>query len=252
ATLDDATPLGRRTGEQGKIFLNPPTWAIINGVGTPERQKTAWSQVEKTLLREHGPLLFLPAYDTPDARVGYLTRYAPGTRENGGVYTHAATWAILAACRMGRGSQAMDIYRKLAPPLKSLAPDDYAVEPYVLPGNINGPDSPLFGQGGWTWYTGSASWLRRIAQTHIIGVEPDWDGLRLTPCLPPDWDKVTMKRPYRGDILHITITNTEGLEGGEPTIFVDGKEMNAGDLLQASGKGLTRKVEIAFRTPVKA
>lgn len=249
ATLDDGTPLGSAESEQGKIFLNAQTWAIINDVGSSERQQQAWSNVEKFLLKDYGPLLFTPAYDTPDARVGYLTRYAPGTRENGGVYTHAATWAIVAACRLNQPALALDIYHKLCPPLRSLDPDLYAVEPFALPGNINGPDSPLFGQGGWTWYTGSAAWLRRIALTNILGVEPDWDGLKLEPRICADWKEVKVRRPYRGDILEITIANPEGIDGGEAQILVDGQELPHGALIQATGKNQTRHVEVTLRSP---
>lgn len=250
-TLDDGTPFGSQKAEEGKIFLNAQTWAIINDVAGPERAEQCWANTEKHLLREYGPLLFQPAYSRPDARVGYLTRYAPGTRENGGVYTHAGTWAIWAACKLGKGGEAMDIFRRLSPPLRASDPDHYAVEPYVLPGNINGPDSPLFGQGGWTWYTGSAAWLRRVALNYIIGVDPDWDGLHIRPRIPAEWGEVRMRRPFRGDVLDIQISNPEGLEDGEPQILVDGVELDRESSIKPSGKNLTRRVEVLLRAPAQ-
>lgn len=249
ATMDDGDLLGSAKCAQGKIFLNAQTWAIIHDTTTPERQQQCWQQVERHLLREYGPLLFTPAFDTPDARVGYLTRYAPGTRENGGVYTHAATWALWAACKMRQPDTALAIFHRLAPPKRAENPDLYAVEPYVLPGNINGPDSPVFGQGGWTWYTGSAAWLRRVCLHQIVGVDPDWDGLRIRPCLPPGWDKVTLRRPFRGDLFEIVIHNPDGLSEGEVELRLDGTECNPDDPIPASGQGRLRQVEAVIRHP---
>ena len=119
--------------------------------------------------------------------IGYITRYAPGLRENGGVYTHAATWAIAAAAKAKDGELVGRLLDAINPSIKE--PDRYFAEPYVLPGNVDGPDSPHHGRGAWTWYTGSAAWLHRVVAEWVLGVRPEWDGLRIDPCLPPDWDR---------------------------------------------------------------
>ncbi|MCB2156604.1 glycosyl transferase family 36 [bacterium] len=247
ATLDDGSPLGSASCKEGRIFLNAQTWSIISGTADEERANQVLDAAEEHLLREYGPLLFTPAYSTPDARVGYLTRYAPAVRENGGVYTHAAIWAIQAACKLGRAETAWSAFSRLAPPNRGRKPDHYAVEPYVTPGNIEGPESPGFGRGGWTWYTGSAAWLRRICLEWILGVRPEYDGLRVAPCLPAEWESAQITRPFRGDLFEITF---EGSGSGDWEIEVDGELHDAGQPIAASGEKRVRKVLVRARRPV--
>lgn len=163
-TRDDGKPFGSRTCEEGKIFLNPQTWAVLSGLASPERAKQALESVKLHLLTDYGALLLQPAYTKVDRFIGYITRYAPGLRENGGVYSHASTWAIQAFASAGDLETARGIYRGMLPSLRSQADADlYAAEPYVMPGNADGPDSPYAGRAGWTWYTGSAAWMVRVA-----------------------------------------------------------------------------------------
>uniref|UniRef100_A0A832I241 Glycosyl transferase family 36 n=1 Tax=Eiseniibacteriota bacterium TaxID=2212470 RepID=A0A832I241_UNCEI len=219
ATKDSGEVIGSRRCREGKIFLNAQTWAILHDVVTPERLPKVLASLEKHLYREYGPLLLAPAYRTPDETIGYLTRYSPGSRENGGLYTHAGLWAVQAECKLGRREQAWRLYRSFCPVVRGLDPDAYQVEPYVMPGNVDGPDSPNFGRGGWTWYTGSAAWTFRVGTEWILGVRPEWDGLRVAPCLPPGWKGFTMKRRFRGSTYRIMVTTgAEALE-----VLVDGR-----------------------------
>jgi len=164
-TRDDGKPFGSHTCEEGKIFLNPQTWAVISGIAPPERVQIAMESVRKHLVCPYGALLLRPAYSKVDPYIGYITRYAPGLRENGGVYSHASTWAVKAFAMMGDQETALQIYRGMLPPLRAEADVElYAAEPYVMPGNVDGPDSPYAGRAGWTWYTGSAAWMVRVAR----------------------------------------------------------------------------------------
>jgi cellobiose phosphorylase len=164
-TRDDGKPFGSHTCEEGKIFLNPQTWAVISGIAPPERVEQAMNSVRKHLLCPFGALLLQPAYSKVDPYIGYITRYAPGLRENGGVYSHASTWAIKAFTMIDDQETALAIYRGMLPPLRAEADVElYAAEPYVMPGNVDGPDSPYKGRAGWTWYTGSAAWMVRVAR----------------------------------------------------------------------------------------
>ncbi len=221
ATLDDGTPIGSHRCRRGKIYLNAQTWAILHDVATPERAASCWAAVKAHLICDVGALLLAPAYDEPDERIGYITRYAPGLRENGGVYTHAATWALAAACRMRDAETVERLLVALNPANKD--PDRYCAEPYVTPGNVDGPDSPLCGRAGWTWYTGSAAWLERVVTHFVLGVRPEWDGLKIDPVLPAGWDRARLVRRYRGCTYEIRIERDEALAAGAPpVVIVDG------------------------------
>jgi cellobiose phosphorylase len=212
ATLDDGSRIGSRENTQGRIFLNAQTWAVLNDVAPPDRAAACMRSVREHLVRESGALLLAPAYDTPDERIGYITRYAPGLRENGGVYTHAATWAIAAAAKVKDAQLVADLLRAIDPTNKD--PERYWAEPFVLPGNVDGPDSPLNGRAGWTWYTGSASWLHRVVAEWVLGVRPTWDGLLVDPCLPPHIQRAKIVRPWRGKTIEIEVW-----QGMEPRVI---------------------------------
>ena len=167
-------------------------------------------------------------------------------RENGGVYTHAATWAISAA---GKSKDPELVERLLAaidPTRKD--PERYWAEPYVLPGNVDGPDSPLHGRAGWTWYTGSAQWLHRVVCEWVIGVRPEWDGMRFDPCLPPSWETARMTRPWRGATLDVTVVRDETLAPGAVRVEVDGRPLE-GSLLPPlpAGTSENRAIEVKVR-----
>lgn len=205
AISDNGKVLGSSKSKEGKIFLNAQSWSIINKTAEGNRGKIAIKSAEKYLDRKYGPLLFYPAYSVPDSEIGYLTRYASGIRENGGVYSHAATWAIMAECMLKRNGKAYNMYRKMIPPNRGAKPDLYKVEPYVMPGNVEGPDSANFGRGGWTWYTGSASWMFRVIIEWVLGVRPDKGGLMVDPCIPRDWRGFKMRRLFRGKRYEIMV-----------------------------------------------
>jgi cellobiose phosphorylase len=236
ATRDDGTQIGSRLNDEGRIFLNAQTWAVLNDVVPARRLPALLTSLRRHLYRDYGPLLLHPAYRTPDASIGYLTRYAPGSRENGGVYTHAAVWAVQAECKLGRAAAAWELLDSFSPIRRGMRPDAYQVEPYVTPGNVDGPDSPNFGRGGWTWYTGSAAWMFRIQTDWILGVRADWDGLRLAPCLPPHWPGFTMRRAFRGARYRIRVRR-----GPRRELRVDG-QLVAGDLVPAFADGAEHDV----------
>jgi cellobiose phosphorylase len=229
ATKDSGEKLGSSSNAEGSLWLNPQTWAVIGGVADRGRACAVFDVVEKKLEFEIGPLLLHPAYATPDRYVGYLTRYSPGLRENGGVYTHGATWAVIAAAILGRGESAYRIYSKLNPINRGKKPDVYCAEPYVTAGNIEGPESPFYGRGGWTWYSGSAAWLFRVGLEWILGVRATIDGLIVDPCIPPAWEGYTVRRVFRGAEYSITVRNPAHVECGVREILVDGETKTTSD-----------------------
>jgi len=239
ATCDDGSVIGSASCAEGKIFLNAQTWAVISGVCPPERQRQLMRTVRDRLYTAAGPALLLPAYSVPDERIGYLTRYAPGVRENGGIYVHAATWAVWAECLLGRAEQAWKLLQSICPCIRALDAELYRAEPYVTPGNIDGPDSPHFGRGGWTWYTGSAAWLFRVVGEWVLGIRPAREGLRVAPCIPEDWDGFQVYRRFRGAGYHITVRRTG--EGGR--LLADGRPV-AGDTAPAFADGRDHQIEL--------
>ena len=222
ATKDSGEKIGSASNPEGSVWLNPQTWAVIAGVADQERGCRVFDVVESRLEKDIGPLLLAPAYKTPDKFIGYLTRYAPGMRENGGVYTHGATWAVIAAAMLGRGESAFRIYSKLNPVNRSKDPDRYFAEPYVTPGNIEGPDSRFFGRGGWTWYSGSAAWLFKVGFEWILGIRPTVEGLVIDPCIPRAWKGFKARRDFRGATYQIQVKNPDHVEHGVKELIVDG------------------------------
>lgn len=243
ATTDEWVKVGSKENDEGQIFLNPNIWAVMSGIADEEKAKVCMDSVTKYLLKDYGALLLYPAYTKPREDIGYISRYAPGLRENGGVYTHAATWAVWAYAMMGDAKNAYEAYKRICPPNRSDDPDAYWSEPYVTPGNSDGPISPYFGRGSWTWYTGSAQWLHRVATQWILGVRPSLEGLEISPCIPSEWKEYTVKRTFRGTVYNISVKNPNGKSTGVARITVDGKEV-AGNVVPDMADGKTHMVEV--------
>ncbi|MEJ5223502.1 MAG: glycosyl transferase family 36 [Anaerolineales bacterium] len=245
ATTDDGLPLGSHVNDEGKIFLMPNIWAVMSGIADDARAHTAMESVTQYLLKDYGTLLNYPAFTRPRPDVGYVTRYAPGLRENGGVYTHAATWSVWAYAALGQPDLAYEAYRRICPPNRSADIDTYKAEPYVTPGNIDGPLSEYYGRGGWTWYTGSAQWLHRVATHWILGIRPQENGLLVDPSIPAAWDGFSVVRPFRGAVYQIRVENPQHVGRGVQAVFIDGAPFES-NLLPVFSDGKTHDVRIVM------
>jgi cellobiose phosphorylase len=245
ATTDDGLLLGSKENQEAKIFLMPNTWAVISGIADEHRTKVVMDSVTRYLLKDFGTLLNYPAFTKPRPDVGYVTRYAPGLRENGGVYTHAATWSVWAYALADQPEKAYEAYRKICPPNRSKDIDAYKAEPYVTPGNIDGPLSEYYGRGGWTWYTGSSQWLHRVATHWILGIRPQQDGLFVDPSIPSDWPGYRVTRRFRNAVYEINISNPDHVCKGIISLTVDGNALE-GNLIPVYNDGQTHFVEIVM------
>jgi len=245
ATTDEGRTIGSAREKEGKIFLNAQTWAIINRTVPEKRKPLLLKALDTFLYHDYGPITFFPAYSTPQPDIGYLTRYSAGNRENGGNYTHAAVWAILAECAAGRPEKAFELYRQINPILRGKDPELYRCEPYVTPGNVDGPQSPHYGQGGWTWYTGSAAWLFRVSTHWILGIRPVPEGLLIDPQIPEDWPFFKILRKFRGDTYEITVRNPKGRYQGVKEIYLDGKPIPP-PIINPVGDKKPHKVEVVL------
>lgn len=243
ATTDDGLLLGSKENEEGKIFLMPNNWAVISGTADAARAKAAMASVTDYLLKDYGTLLNYPAFTKSRPDVGYVTRYAPGLRENGGVYTHAATWSVWAYTLAGQPDLAYEAYRRICPPNRSADIDTYKVEPYVTPGNVDSPLSEYYGRGGWTWYTGSAQWLHRVATHWILGIRPQEDGLLVEPSIPAHWDGYKVKRTFRNASYEIDVQNPGHVNSGVKSVTIDGKVIE-GNILPVFHDGQVYLVEV--------
>ncbi len=194
--FDDGTPLGSKINDECQIDTIAQSWAVISQMASPERQKQAMTSMLERLYDKKGGLvrLFWPPFDKSTLEPGYIKGYPPGIRENGGQYTHGAIWSILALAKMGQNDKAYALFSMINPITHGQDPETYRVEPYVMAADIYSVE-PRCGQGGWTWYTGSAGWFYSAATQAILGIQRQGDLLFLQPYLPSIWPKyeVTMK-----------------------------------------------------------
>lgn len=244
ASTDAGDLIGSRRSREGRIFLNAQTWAVLSKTAPPDRARQALASAREHLYSDYGPLLLAPAYANPNPDIGYLSRYAPGARENGGVYCHAACWAVLAERQMNGAQAAYEVWRSFCPPVRSAVdPDRYSGEPYVMPGNVAGPLSPTPGQAGWTWYTGTGAWYLRALVEGVLGVEARREGLAVRAELPDGWDQFRIRRWFRG--AQYTITVRREADGEPRGCFVNGEAWDA-ECLPVAPPGSEQQVVITL------
>ncbi|MDX2146170.1 MAG: glycosyl transferase family 36 [Planctomycetota bacterium] len=245
-TRDDGKWVGASECVEGKMHLNAQTWAILTELAPPARAASAWDAVKKHLLTPFGPLLVDPAYTVPDADIGYITRYSPGSRENGGVYMHAATWCLAAACKRRDADTVERIWNSISPAWRGRDADAYVAEPYVTPGNVDGPLSDKPGRAGWTWYTGSAAWLNRVSLEWVLGIRPTWEGLLVDPCPPASLGKVDVTRTWRGRRIRVRFDAAEYDPKATPAIVLNGEAL-ADNQIRPEQLGASSEVDVVVR-----
>ena len=223
AYFDDGTPLGSLLSVECKIDAIAQSWAVISGVADPERARLANTKAIELLFGDRIMRLFTPPFEGNGPNPGYIQGYPAGIRENGGQYTHGALWTVLAEAVLGNGDRAFDLLSAMNPVHHGENPEacaKYAVEPYVMAADVYG-GSNLVGRGGWTWYTGSAAWMYRIAVEAILGLQLRGTYVTLAPCIPRTWPKLEMDLRHRGTFLHIVLENPSGLSKGRCAVTVD-------------------------------
>ena len=221
AYYDDGTPLGNASGDECRIDAIAQAWAVISGVAPPERAAQAMDAMEKNLVSEHDGIIRLltPPFDRTMHDPGYIKGYLPGVRENGGQYTHAALWAVKALAEIGRNERAAKLLEMLSPVMRGGSVEAiarYQAEPYVIAADVYGV-APHIGRGGWTWYTGSAGWMYRVAIESVLGIEIEGgDTITVRPCIPGDWPGFTVRYRLPGEDTTYELAVTRA-SAGEPT-----------------------------------
>ncbi|GAB2178431.1 glucoamylase family protein [Dongia sp. agr-C8] len=233
ATFDDGTWLGSEQSEECRIDSIAQTWAVLSGLADPERAATAMAALERQLVRDDPglALLFAPPFDVTRSDPGYIKGYPPGIRENGGQYSHAAMWAILAFAKLGQGDKAQALFGLLNPINHARTPAElerYKVEPYVIAADVYSV-APHAGRGGWTWYTGSAAWMYRAGIEGILGIRREGDFLVLSPCIPSAWPGFEATIRVESSRLVISCTNRPGTGRSVCQAVLDGRVVDSND-----------------------
>ncbi|NDL66131.1 glycosyl transferase [Clostridiales bacterium F-3ap] len=241
AFFDNGSALGSANNSECRIDSLAQTWAVLSGGGDPERAKRAMRSLEDHLvLREEGIIkLLTPPFKTGDMKPGYIQGYLPGVRENGGQYTHAAAWVVGAFALLGDGDKAGELFGLLNPINHTRTDKECAVykgEPYVMAADVYG-EHPHVGRGGWTWYTGSASWMYRTGLENILGFRKVGDRLEMDPCIPTKWTGYAIRYTHLQTTYEIQVKNPGNASKGVSAVTVDGKRLEGKVVQLVNDKG---------------
>jgi cyclic beta-1,2-glucan synthetase len=229
--FDDGAPLGSAQSDECRIDSVAQSWAVLSGAATPGHAERAMDSVRTHLIRRDARvvLLLTPPFDVSTPDPGYIRGYLPGVRENGGQYTHAALWVLMAAARVGSGDEAVELFHLLNPINHARTPTDvarYKVEPYVVAADVYAHPAHA-GRGGWTWYTGSASWMYRGGLESILGLERRGSALALNPCIPFAWPGFSVVLRFGDTRYEITVENPRQRCRGIASALLDGLPVDA-------------------------
>jgi cyclic beta-1,2-glucan synthetase len=252
AYFDDGTPLGSKDNPECQIDAIAQSWAALSGAGDPARARQAMEAVDRRLVRRGDRLVLLlaPPFDHMTPSPGYIQGYVPGVRENGGQYTHAALWNVLAWARLGDGDRAFELFSLLNPVNHSRTVDDvqrYRVEPYVVAADVYSASQHI-GRGGWTWYTGSAGWMYRIGIEALLGITLRRSALHIDPCIPKSWPEYEVTFKPSGTPYRIVVENPDGVCRGVRRIEVDGVDHTGQDIALVDD-GVEHRVRVILGAP---
>ena len=245
--FDDGTPFGSAANDECRIDSIAQSWSVISGAADPARAARAMEAVEDQLIRREAglALLFTPPFDHTPLDPGYIKGYPPGIRENGGQYTHAAAWSVIAFATLGDGDKAADLFSLINPinhSMTRVSTQRYKVEPYVIAADVYS-EAPHVGRGGWTWYTGSAGWMYRAGIESILGLRLRGGFLLLTPCIPKHWPHFEVVFRYGSTRYEIVVENPHGVCRGITYVELDGQPLSEGPIpLPLRDDGTTHRI----------
>jgi len=247
AYFDNGTPLGSAQNLECRIDSISQSWSVISGAGSPERTAIAMNSMEENLVSSEDGIIRLlkPPFDRGETEPGYIKGYIPGVRENGGQYTHAAVWAIIAFAKIGDGDKAWELFDMINPINHSNNLREYSrykVEPYVMAADVYAV-YPHIGRGGWSWYTGAAGWMYKAGLESILGFTKKGKALVVDPCIPKNWKDYSIIYKYNNTPYNIRISNPQGLNKGVIKISMDGK-ISAGNQIALVNDGKVHNVEV--------
>jgi cellobiose phosphorylase len=238
--------IGSHENIEGKIFIESNGWCAMAGIGQEEGMVTkALDSVKKHLDCEHGIVLNNPAFTKYYIEYGEISTYPPGYKENAGIFCHNNPWIMIGETLAGNGNRAWEYYRKICPSYLEDISELHKTEPYVYAQMIAGKDAFKPGEAKNSWLTGTAAWNFYAITQFILGIQPDFDGLRIDPCIPDDWNGYTVTRKFRGATYQIEIQNPDGKSKGVKEVIVDGKPQTS-NLIPLFGDELEHTVSVVL------
>jgi len=222
----DGMKFGSKENKEGKIYLNPQAWAIMSGAATKEQAELAMKNVKEHLSTEYGIALCNPPYTFGvDINIVRSALFNKSMKENGAIFTHTQGWAVIAETMLGNGNQAYEYWRSYMPAAYNTRAEIRQIEPYVYNQSTHGKYSPRFGNSRLPWLSGSATWSFFAATQHILGIQPEYNGLSIDPCIPSNWKQFKATRRFRGKDFNILVKNENGNQKGVWKITMNGEEI---------------------------
>ncbi|MGE0021399.1 MAG: glycosyl hydrolase family 65 protein [Draconibacterium sp.] len=235
--------IGSNENEEGKIFIESNGWCGMAGIGKEEGMvEKAMNSVKERLDCEHGIVLNNPAFTKYYIEYGEISSYPAGYKENAGIFCHNNPWIMIAETVVGNGGSAWDYYKKICPSYLEEISDLHKTEPYVYSQMIAGKDAFKPGEAKNSWLTGTAAWNFFAISQFILGIQPDYDGLVINPCIPKDWKGFSITRKFRGTTYHINVENQENVSKGVKELWIDGKKLNGNKIPLSDNKTCRIKV----------
>ncbi|MBT3376969.1 MAG: N,N'-diacetylchitobiose phosphorylase [Lentisphaerae bacterium] len=239
AFSEDGEVIGSCRNEEGEIWLNAQSWAVLSGAATPEQARSAMDAVYKRLATPYGIALCDPPYRKTPVNTVRAALYNPSMKENAGIFCHPQSWAVIAETMLGRSERAYDYLRAYLPAAHNDRAEIRQIEPYVHAQSTHGKHSRRFGASRLPWLSGTVSWTYHTMTHYILGIRPDWDGLRIDPCIPPEWDGFRVRRQLRGATYDIVVKNPDGARKGVARLELDGKAVDPTRPLPPADSGRT-------------
>ncbi|MFC2137895.1 GH36-type glycosyl hydrolase domain-containing protein, partial [Bacteroidota bacterium] len=226
AYKDDGLKYGSRNNEEGSLWLNPQSWSVYSGHASKEKAQKAMKAVSEKLATEYGVVICDPPYKKADLNVIKATLFNESMKENGAIFCHTQGWAIIAETLLDHGNQAYKYYRAFMPAAYNTKAEIREIEPYVYCQSTHGKFSPRMGASRLAWLSGAATWAYYSASQYILGVQPQYNGIKLDPCIPSDWTEFKISRRFRNKTLNIIVKNNNSIEKGVEKIIINGNELN--------------------------
>ncbi len=238
--------IGSHENQEAQIFIEPQGICVMAGIGVENGLAIkALDAVKERLECEYGIVLNNPPYKRYDKNIGEITSYPPGYKENAGIFCHNNPWIICAETVMQRGNRAFELYKKITPSYIEEISDIHKMEPYVYSQMIAGKDAVKPGEAKNSWLSGTAAWMFATISQWILGVQPDYEGLIVNPCIPSEWCEYTVKRHFRGSTYIIRVSNPDHVEKGVKAVMVDGHPIS-GNILPVFIDGKEHRVEVTM------